>query len=352
MTRTLADAIAAQIRAHGPMDIGAFMAQAGAHYYATRDPFGAQGDFTTAPEVSQMFGEMIGAWLADIWAQMGRPARFSLVECGPGRGTLMADILRVARRVDGFLEAAQVRLIEMSPVLREKQHETLRAYDFIHWHESLEGVPADAPVLILGNEFLDALPVRQFRRGAEGWQERVVCLDGESFRFDFGPPEDALLPLLPAHTVSQEIYEVSPARLDFIRACGRLLKSVGGAALFVDYGYTKRAAGDTVQAVRGHRYADILDAPGESDLTAHVDFASLAQSAESDGMVLFGTVAQGAFLRALGIEQRARALCDGAPARRTDVMTALHRLTAPQEMGDLFKVTGFGYGHDFTPAGF
>lgn len=352
MSAVFENVIRKKIETDGAMDIGTFMSLVVAQYYKTRDPFGVDGDFTTAPEISQMFGELIGAWLADMWMQMGSPAPFTVVECGPGRGTLMVDILRATRHVEGFHRGAQVCLIETSPVLQEKQRAVLREFDFIHWREAIEEVPVRGPVLLIGNEFLDALPVRQFMRDHAGWQERVVRVEDGQLCFGFEQAEKSVLSLLPALTVTQKIYEVSPARLDFAKTCCTLLEQAGGAALFIDYGYTKRVAGDTLQAVRGHQYTDVLGFVGMSDLTAHVDFVALEEAVAAQNGQFFGIVSQGEFLQALGIRRRAQVLQQAFPARSSEIDSALNRLISPSEMGDIFKVTGFGYGYNFTPAGF
>ena len=300
-----------RIRAEGPITVEAYMAACNAYYYATRDPIGAAGDFTTAPEVSQMFGELVGATLADCWKRAGEPDKAIYVELGPGRGTLSADALRVLRR-SGF--AGGVHLVETSPVLQEAQRQAVG--DAI-WHEAIADLPA-APALVVANEFLDALPVRQHVGGIE----RRVTIVGGHLTFD----RDG------------EIVETSPARAEAVEALARHLVANGGAALLIDYGHGTSAPGDTLQAVRGHRHSPVLASPGEQDLTAHVDFEVVARSAKDAGASVSELTSQGRWLRALGIEARARALLQANPQRAKDVHGALHRLIGADEMGELFKV--------------
>jgi SAM-dependent MidA family methyltransferase len=304
-------ALHARIRADGPITLEAYMAACNAYYYATRDPLGVAGDFTTAPEVSQMFGELVGAALADCWKRAGEPDDATYVELGPGRGTLAADALRVLRQ-SGF--AGDVHLIETSPVLQEVQRETIG--DAL-WHETIDGLPP-TPSLIVANEFLDALPIRQHVGGLE----RRVGFVGGHLAFD----RDG------------EIVETSPARAEAVEALAKHVVGHGGAALLIDYGHAASAPGDTLQAVRDHRHAPVLEAAGEQDLTAHVDFEAVARSAKDAGASVTELTSQGRWLRALGIEARAGALSQSNPRRAEEVHAALHRLTAADEMGELFKV--------------
>lgn len=366
MPSTLEQFLLTQIREKGPISLGSFMGHALSHpeygYYSAGDPFGVEGDFTTAPEISQMFGEMIGAWLIDIWMQMGQPAPFALLELGPGRGTLMADILRVAKGAPGFLDAAQIHLVEMSPLLQDKQKQALRGYG-VQWHTHLDDVPEEGPVLIIGNEFLDALPVEQLKRTENGWQKRVIqASQNGSLELSWGDAEQALISLLPAKTQSNEVYEVSPARHNFALKCAGMIRKCTGAALFLDYGYIRRHHGDTVQAVRAHKFVDVLDKVGESDLTAHIDFETLRTLVEEQDMRVPPVVTQRAFLRTLGIDHRAQMLKNAAlkqfphhVARQkiSQIDAALDRLTAPDQMGDLFKVFCFySHANQMSPAGF
>jgi SAM-dependent MidA family methyltransferase len=282
-----------------------------AYYYATRDPLGAAGDFTTASEVSQMFGEMVGAALADCWIRAGSPEDAIYAELGPGRGTLAADALRVMRKA-GF--AGAVHLVETSPVLQQAQAEMVPG---AAWHEAIDLLP-DCPLLLVANEFLDALPVRQF----VGGRERHVAIAAGGLAFD----RDG------------EVAEDSPAREEAVRAVAEQLVRFGGVALWIDYGHSKAGAGDTLQAVRGHHYAPVLDRPGEQDLTAHVDFEAVAKAAVGTGALATPAIPQGAWLKRLGIAARAASLARANPARGDEIAKALDRLCSPAEMGSLFKV--------------
>ena len=355
------------IRENGPLDVGTFMALAVNHYYATRDPFGTAGDFTTAPEISQMFGEMLGAWAADTWMRLGRPAPFALIECGPGRGTLIADALRVTRKVPGFHAALQVHLIETSPALKEKQNALLREYN-PRWHDALD-VPiirsSDHPIILLANEFLDALPVRQIQFSKGHWHERMIGLEGEDFIFGLSPSPCSLrsLSLSPAcggegsrergRENEHDIFEFSPARTSFIESVCSLLKKNTGAALFIDYGHDVSACGDTLQAVKHHKFVPVFLEIGEADLTSHVDFGALVNVAKKCGVAVSGPLGQGAFLENLGTRERAAMLSNSAtPEQKQDVASALERLTAPAQMGTLFRVMGLCHDKKITLSGF
>jgi SAM-dependent MidA family methyltransferase len=303
------------------------MAEANAHYYATRDPFGAAGDFTTAPEISQMFGEHAGLWLADLWRRAGEPAGAAYVELGPGRGTLAADALR-AMAAAGL--RPPVHFVETSPVLRAAQAE--RVPDAA-WHGDVATLPTGAPLLIVANEFFDALPVRQLIATAGGWHERLVAWTEAGFVPVPGPLIPA--PLAPAATGT--VVETSPASLGIVRALSQRLAAQGGAALIVDYGHEASAAGETLQAVSRHSYADPWEAPGSRDLTAHVDFAALARAAAGEGVGVAGPRGQGEWLLAMGIGPRADALARTAPGRAAEIEAARDRLVSPDEMGSLFK---------------
>jgi SAM-dependent MidA family methyltransferase len=327
-----------RIAATGSIGVADYMAICLGHpvhgYYATRDPFGAAGDFVTAPEIGQLFGEMIGAWLAQVWHDLGRPDPFVLAELGPGRGTLMADVLRVTGRLPGFAAAARVHLVETSPVLRARQAATL-AGRAVTWAERVEALP-EGPLLLVANEFFDALAVRQYRRADPGWQERRVVADGGALRFAWGPlrVEPAVerrFPLTPDGT----IVELCEAGEAIAAVLGAKIARWGGAALIVDYGKWD-GTGDTLQAVAGHAPVDPLAAPGAADLTAHVRFRSLA---EASRLRPHGPVGQGAFLARLGIGRRAERLGDGlGPAEREALAAQIRRLTHAAEMGQLFKV--------------
>ncbi|PZQ47927.1 MAG: methyltransferase [Rhodovulum sulfidophilum] len=336
--------IAARIAAEGPLPLDAYMALCLGDpehgYYTTRDPLGAAGDFTTAPEISQMFGELIGAWLAETWRARGAPARFVLAELGPGRGTLMADALRVAGRLPGFAAAAELWLVETSPALRARQAETLAARA-PRFAARIDELP-EAPLFLVANEFFDALPVRQFQRVDAVWRERAIGLgpDG-ALRFVWGPPRAepglaARFPLAP----DGAIVEHCPAAEAIAGFVGARIAAQGGAALVIDYGAWD-GTGDTLQAARAHAPTDPLAEPGEADLTAHVRFRGLAEAAAAAGAAAAPLAPQGAFLERLGITARARALARGRSEAGIAAIAAAHRrLTHPDEMGNLFRVLG------------
>ncbi len=343
----LTDHLLARIEAHGPMTVADFMTEALLHptlgYYTTRDPLGAGGDFTTAPEISQMFGELVGLALAQSWLDQGAPTPFTLAELGPGRGTLMADILRATRAVPGFHAAAQIHLVEASPPLRARQRETIDA-DIIH-HDSVETLPAQ-PLFLVANEFFDALPIRQFQRGATGWHERLIAMRDGALTFAFGPelPQPHLEHRL-ADTTQDMIVETCAPAVSVAREIGTRIRDHGGAALLVDYG-DWRSRGDTLQALKNHEYVAPLATPGEADLTAHVDFEVLAQAAPCAHSAL---TSQGVFLEHLGITARARRLAARLSDGALESHIAAHRrLTHPEEMGNLFKVLAL-YPENGTP---
>jgi len=304
-------ALRERIARDGSISVEAYMEACNTYYYATRDPLGERGDFTTAPEISQMFGELVGACLADCWKRAGSPADAVYVELGPGRGTLASDALR-AMGGAGF--EGDVHLVETSPALRSAQASAVPAAAH---HDDLSSLP-DVPILLVANEFFDALPVRQFVEGAE--RKVLVAAGGLAFDRD------------------GEIVERSPVREDAARDLAVRLSKHGGVALLIDYGHATSAPGDTLQAVRGHAYTPILADPGEQDLTSHVDFEALGKAAAAAGATVTAVATQGDWLRALGIAARADALARSNPDRGGDIASALHRLTATDEMGDLFKV--------------
>jgi SAM-dependent MidA family methyltransferase len=329
------------IAEEGPITVERYMELALSHpefgYYMTRDPFGASGDFTTAPEISQMFGELIGLWSAEAWTMMGRPKPLRFVEFGPGRGTLMSDALRAARIVPEFRAALDVTLIETSPVLAEIQHDTLLTSGApIAWAPSLAEAP-EGPAIFIGNEFLDALPIRQYVRNHNRWRERVIWVD-KSGELAFAPgrqPE----PFIQAVAEEGDIIETCPAAHRLVyELAGRLVRQ-GGLALFIDYGHAVTSIGETLQAVRGHRMVDPLVEPGECDLTAHVDFAAMARTARAAGAAVYGPVDQGDFLREIGIDTRTQALAQRTPERAEEFEQARRRLVGKDvgEMGGLFK---------------
>jgi NADH dehydrogenase [ubiquinone] 1 alpha subcomplex assembly factor 7 len=327
----LARMLAQRIRDQGPITVADYMKAAADHYYRRRDPLGARGDFITAPEISQMFGELIGLWCVETWRAMGAPANFILTELGPGRGTLMRDALRAASLVPAFGAAAQLHLVEASATLRAAQAAAL-ADRAPHWHDRADELPA-GPMILVANEFLDALPIRQFQRGANGWRERRVGLAEEKFAFVL----DAADFPCGAEPPVGAIGETSPEARDLAAWLGRRVAQQGGAALLIDYGYTKSGFGDTLQALRAHRRVDVLSDPGEADLTAHVDFAAIAHAAAAAR--IHGPVEQGRFLRALGIRARADRLMATASEREAAAIAAgYRRLVDPEGMGALFKV--------------
>ena len=353
---TLGQRIARRIAETAPLSVADYMAAALTDpehgYYMGRDPLGATGDFITAPEISQMFGELIGLWCADTWQKLGAPTKVALVELGPGRGTLMADALRAARQVPAFAAALRVHLVEVSPALMARQREALADAEPT-WHETFADVAdlPELPLLVIANEFFDALPVRQLVKQADGWGERSVTMaeESEALAFTVSPPDPALVGLVPdalRDAPAGQVFEVSPAGQEIAHAIGRRLQTQGGAALIIDYGHEKSALGETLQAVRRHAGHDVLSDPGTADLTCHVDFAALGRAAREAGAVAHGPVAQGVFLERLGIAARAASLMkDATPTQREDIRSASLRLTAPDQMGELFKVLAL------TPAG-
>ncbi len=337
----------ARIEAHGPMTVADFMGEALLHptlgYYTTRDPLGTKGDFTTAPEISQMFGELVGLALAQAWLDQGAPAPFTLAELGPGRGTLMADILRAARAVPSFHAAAHLHLVEASPPLREKQRDAIKA-EITH-HDTVDTLPQQ-PLFLVANEFFDALPIRQFQRGPTGWHERLIAMRDGKLSFAFGPelPQPQLEHRL-ADTTQDMIVETCAPAFSVVSEIGARIRDFGGAALLIDYG-DWRSKGDTLQALQNHEHANPLATPGEADITAHVDFEALAQAAPYAHSKL---TTQGVFLETLGITPRAQALASRLSGDALQSHIAAHRrLTHPEEMGNLFKVLAL-YPENGTP---
>lgn len=336
------------IEAAGPLPVSDYMAlclfDPDGGYYTTREPFGAEGDFITAPEVSQMFGEIVGAWLVHAWHEIGKPSPFVLAEMGPGRGTLMRDILRTARLDPAFLAAARVHLVETSDRLAAIQRETLAgAPAQCTWCFGLDGLP-EGPLLFVANELFDAVPVRQIVRTAQGWCERRVGIgeDG-ALCFMAGPPL-ADLSLLPSGADNESegaIFEYAPAREAIAAQLGGRLAKSGGAALLIDYGHMRSGFADTLQAMRAHRFVSVFEEPGSADLTSHVDFEALANAATAAGASALPAMTQGGFLLALGLAERAGALGNGKDAATQDaIRAAAERLAGAGEkgMGELFKV--------------
>jgi NADH dehydrogenase [ubiquinone] 1 alpha subcomplex assembly factor 7 len=351
---TLKDQIVGRIRQAGPMRLSDYMTECLVHptlgYYTTRDPLGVAGDFTTAPEISQMFGELIGLFLAQSWLDQGSPTPFTLAELGPGRGTLMADALRATHSVPGFHAAAQVTLIEVSPTLRAAQAELLAPFH-PRWLNQTDALP-DQPLFVVANEFFDALPIRQFLRDGAGWRERLVGLEGDDLVFGLGSPAPQLaLKHRLADTSDGDLVELCAPAQPVISALSGRIASHGGVALIVDYG-DWCSLGDTLQALKGHKSSGVLDDPGQSDLTAHVDFEVLAQSATNAGCAHSRLTPQGVFLERLGITERAQSLTSNLGGEALDTLVSAHRrLTHPQEMGNLFKVLGLYPAHALPPPG-
>ena len=348
----LHDHICDVIRTNGPITVARYMEICLTHpeqgYYTAHDPLGVAGDFTTAPEISQMFGELIGLFLADCWLGMGRPSPVHLIELGPGRGTLMADALRAMKIVPNLTEATQVHFIEVSPALKEMQK---KAVPSANWPGSLDEVPAGFS-FVIANEFFDCLPVRQFVKTSPGWAERMVTLDGGKLVFTGGEVEGPLS-LPEAGFNPGDIKETCPQGAFWISAISQRLKGFGGLALIIDYGYDREGTGDTFQAVQGHKPVNVLESPGVCDLTAHVNFLELKDKAEQNGLTVFGPVPQGIFLQNIGIEQRAGKLLDQASeAHKKDILSAVERLVSNEEMGELFKVLCLGKKGWPAPAGF
>ena len=345
-----------KIAASGPIPVADFMSLALNHpehgYYGARDPLGRAGDFVTAPEISQIFGELVGLWAAATWLQMGSPPRLLLVECGPGRGTLMRDALRAGRLVEGFAQCVDLRLVETAAGLRRMQKAALSDAR-PRWHRSLDALPS-GPMILIANEFLDALPVRQLVRTEDSWAERLVAHREGRLEFVVGedlPDGCALVPPSVGRAERGTVFEVSPTARAAAARIGKRLARDGGAALFVDYGHDRSAPGETLQAVRAHRPADPLSRAGETDLTAHVDFEAVSDSLRREGACVHGPITQRQFLRALGAEQRTERLAAAAPpAKAREIRTATDRLTG--SMGALFKALAATAPGMAAPAGF
>ena len=353
MTKSdLTHELANQIAAEGPMTVAAYMEKASQVYYDSGEVFGKSGDFITAPDISQVFGELIGLWCVTAWQALGAPRHFNFVECGPGRGTLMVDALRaIAGAEPSFIKEMTLHFIERSSALRKQQEAALPHFD-IEWHDSIETVP-QAPSIIIGNEFLDALPIRQFVRTAEGWNERLIDWDGSQFKF--------ITAAQPSHDVDDTFDDAaSGSVLEKSEAVESVVKQVAnhstihdGAVLMIDYGYARSDVGDSLQAVRKHTYHDVLSDPGTADITAHVDFSMVAQAARSEGAQVFGPVEQGLWLRRLGATVRETQLSAGKSKDQVAaIRNGVRRLIEPDGMGALFKVIAFASPNAGALAGF
>ncbi len=333
------DELKTLIEAEGPIPVARYMALANAAYYSSHDPFGIKGDFITAPEVTQMFGELIGLALSDAWSGAGKPAA-AYVELGPGRGTLANDALRA---MEGMGLEPSVHFVETSPLLRHEQGERVPN---ARWHADISDLPDDVPLLIVANEFFDAMPVEQYVKTMMGWRELMVRYDMDEFSTVPGAVScEALIPdeIIDAHTAS--VYEHSTTTHKMARSLGKRLAAQGGVMIVIDYGYYDHLAGDTLQAVHAHAFADPFVRPGTSDLTAHVDFSALIKAAAVKGVRARGPVEQGDWLVSLGIDIRSDQLTRANPARGAELAAARMRLIHPEQMGSLFKVVGFSGHH-------
>jgi SAM-dependent MidA family methyltransferase len=355
---SLEERLKAQIEAQGPLTVAQYMTvclhDPRAGYYATRPALGEGGDFITAPLVSQMFGELLGLWAAETWGRMGRPARVILAEAGPGDGTLMSDALRAARLEPAFLAAADLYLIETSLVLRKAQAERLGVGPLSpHWIEALSDLPSDAPLILIANELLDCLPARQFIKTDKGWAERMVGLDDAgALAFGLAAQPVGALSHAPPDAKPGEVLEVSPAQEAFAAELGDRIARQGGAAILIDYGRDAPGPGDTLQALKGHRKVSPLETPGAADLTVHADFPAVAAAARGAGAQASAILTQGEFLLRLGLGARTEALIAARPDRAQTLQRQLARLTAPDQMGSLFKALAIHSRAGPAPPGF
>lgn len=338
---SLGDLIDTQIRANGPISVATYMGlcltDPRQGYYTGTDPLGTTGDFVTAPEISQMFGELLGFFCVNLWQQLKEPPSFTLLELGPGRGTLMQDALRAASRAEGFADAVHLQLFESNLALRAQQQERLGDYN-PYWADEIDAV-SDDPLIVIANEFFDALPIRQFVKGEDGWHERLVGLRDDKRAFGLSPAAlpDSALPAAVRGAEPGAVYEANVAAQDVMQRLGRRINAQSGALLAIDYGYEKTQTGETLQAVARHAFADPLADPGDADISAHVDFAALAVAAKSVGLTTAPLATQSYFLRHLGIEERADMLIKSNPQHAETVRAALDRLTGTAQMGELFK---------------
>jgi NADH dehydrogenase [ubiquinone] 1 alpha subcomplex assembly factor 7 len=354
----LAQRIARMIRMSGPLPVSAFMTLAlhdpQSGFYASREAIGAQGAFITAPEISQIFGELLGLWCAQLWNDQGCAENPSLVELGPGRGTLISDALHALRSVPALLDTLDVVLVEASPKMEDIQRAQLRdAPASVSWVRQWSEIAQDRPLFLLANEFLDALPVRQFVTTERGWCERVVVVSEDSLGFALSPiPVPLAIPAWRGTAEPGAVYEISPAAGALVEDISSAVSAQGGGALFIDYGHVGEGFGDTLQAVAEHRPVDVLASPGEVDISVHVDFTAMAESARRGGGRVWGPVAQSKFLRTLGIDLRADKLSATDSIHASGIRSAVTRLTDPNAMGALFKVMAVTAADAPRPPGF
>ena len=349
----LGERIVKLIETQGPLSVAQFMSIAlldpADGYYATRVPFGAGGDFVTAPDISQIFGELIGLWCVQCWTDQEEPKKADLVELGPGRGTLMADALRAAKLAPAFLESIDVTMIEASPTLRSLQQDRLKDCGVaVQWKDRFEA--SERPLFLIANEFFDALPIRQFVHTERGWCERMVIADKGALAFALSPTPSAVV--IEGDAPIGGVYETSPATLALAEEIGHAIARKGGAALIIDYGYDAPGFGETLQAVGGHQFKDVLDEPGAVDLSAHVDFMALAAAARRGGAQTYGSIGQGAFLENLGIGPRAEKLSRLNKNEASSIATAVDRLVGREQMGTLFKALAILPANAPPPPGF
>lgn len=351
---SLRDILKNEIKARGPITVSRYMAQALGHdefgYYMRQDPFGTDGDFITAPEISQMFGEIIGVWVAVVWQALGQPNPFNLIELGPGRGTLMSDAVRAAEKMPGFEDAVRITFVETSPALKEVQKQTMAGmFSMPAWRDSFSDVDADfagCPSIILANEFFDALPIDQYEKADDGWHHRLInWADGENgeaggFVFALGEilEDESVIPPDLRIAPPGALFEHCASGAKIISEIATHIQSNSGAALIFDYGHVEPGIGETLQALKAHEFFDPLKSPGEADLTAHVDFSLLGETAAKVGTQVFGPVPQGAFLSRLGLRQRAdKLILNATPEQIQEIETAYARLVDADQMGTLFK---------------
>ncbi len=342
---TLEQKIKKLIRERGTISVHHYMQLALADpefgYYTQKMPIGMQGDFITAPEISQMFGELIGTWFIAGWQSIDHPQDFTLAELGPGKGTLMKDLLRVTNKLPSFMQAADVHMVEINPELKEQQRLSLAPYDIdISWYDSLLPLP-EKPLMLIANEFFDALPIHQLQLTDNGWRERMITLDNNGeLCFSLSETETPHCALAPTqqNIESGAIYEISPEAIAVTQQIAQHINRFGGIALFIDYGYYTQNYVDTLQSVKNHQYHHVLETPGHADLTMLVDFEKLAQTAQAENTKVFYNTTQGDFLRNMGIDIRLSMLCKMASLEQQDQLKKdVYRLTSPEEMGTLFK---------------